>query len=688
MQRMCSNARGVGKGIPVMINKVTALWVILLCFAAGTASAQVVSNTFEDGTTEGWVSRGSAILSSSVEAAHGGSASLKTMGRTDTWNGPSLDLRTRILANTTYQISGWVRLVAGQPASNLKFTVEQLANGSTSSSFTQVSAAQSVTDAGWVRIQGNYSVASTDNATLLLYLESDDPTSAYYLDDFTITAQVGASCPEPLDQSGLATNFEDGTTQGWGPRGDAVLTNTADAAHDGALSLAVTNRAASWQGPTISVLCKMHKGSQYLVSVWVRLLPGQAASLMRVSLQADLNGTPSFLTVLGNQNVTDADWVNFRGNYTLSADADQLQLYVETDSTLASFYIDEFSLTFNPPKPIQTNIPSLKNVVKQFPIGAAVLAFQTQGLQSQLLLKHFNSVVAGNDMKWSSIHPSENTYNFGPADTIANFARTNGMHMRGHTLLWHNQVSAWVFQDAAGNPLQPGNPEHRALLIERLHSHIQTVVTRYGDVVDSWDVVNEVIDPAQPGGLRVTPWLQIIGPEYIDLAFQFAKEFSGTGKLYINDFNTNEPARLAALKTVVQGLLSRGVPVDGVGHQTHINIEWPPLEDIRKSIKTFDRMGLDNQITELDMSVYTNSTSTAPVTQAQLDLQGRRYRELFDLFRQLKHSISSVTLWGLGDDSSWLKTFPITRDDKPLLFDEQLQAKPAYWGVVHSCKTN
>lgn len=661
--------------------RVAAAIAVFLCLGAAQVSAQVVSNTFEDGTTQGWISRGSAVLSSSTEAAHDGNASLKTTGRTDSWNGPSLDLRSRLLPNTTYRVTGRVRLVEGQPASNLKFTVEQLPTGGTSSSFTQVGSAVQVTDSAWVQLEGNYSFASGDNATLLLYLESDDPTSAYYLDDFSITTLAGTSCPEPLDQSGLSSDFEDGTTQGWGPRGGVTLTNTTNAAFAGTRSLETTGRTASWQGPSLNVLCKMHKGFQYVVSVWVRLLPGEAASLMRVSLQADLNGTPSFLTVIGNQNVTDGAWVNFRTNYTLSTDADQLQLYVETDSTNASFYIDDFSLTHNPPKPIQTDIPSLKDVITEFSIGAAISAFETSGRHRQLVLKHFERVTVGNEMKWSSIHPSEGTYNFGPADTIANFARDNGLKMHGHTLLWHQQVSPWVFQDTSGNPLQAGNAAHRELLIQRLRSHIQTVVARYRDVVDSWDVINEAIDGSQQDGLRVTPWLQIIGPEYIDLAFQFAHE-AGADKLYINDFNTHEPARLAALQNVVEGLISRGVPVDGVGHQTHVQIFWPSLDEIRDSIQIFARMGLDNQVTELDVSAYSDATNTAPVSEETLVQQGYRYRDLFNLFRELKDSISVVTLWGLGDDGSWLKTFPITRDDKPLLFDEQLQAKHAYWGIV------
>jgi endo-1,4-beta-xylanase len=175
--------------------------------------------------------------------------------------------------------------------------------------------------------------------------------------------------------------------------------------------------------------------------------------------------------------------------------------------------------------------------------------------------------------------------------------------------------------------------------------------------------------------------LEIIGPEYIDLAFRFAKEAGASG-LYINDFNTHEPARLAALQNLVEGLLSRGVPVEGVGHQTHIQIFWPSLDEIRDSIQIFANMGLNNQITELDVSAYSDSTSTAPVPEERLVQQGYRYRDLFNLFREMKDSITAVTIWGVGDDTTWLRTFPITREDKPLPFDDELQAKHAYWGIV------
>jgi endo-1,4-beta-xylanase len=648
---------------------------LALGWTATPAIAQIVSNNFEDGSTQGWGPRGSAVVATSTDVAHGGSRSLKVTGRTASWNGPATDLRSQLSVNTAYQISGWVRLVAGQPASNLKFTVEERTTGSTSSTFVQVNAATAVTDSGWVQLQGTFSFTSAANDTLTLYLESDDPTSAYYLDDFAIAGPSG-------DQTGLMTGFESGTAEGWTPRGPVTLTPTTETSATGGFSLKVTGRTASWQGPTIDVLGKLSKGTQYAIGVRVRLAPGEGSASVRVSLQADFAGNTSFLTVIGDTVVTDAAWVDLSAMYTFGADADHLQLYVETASGTPSFYIDDFLLDPVIGPPIQA-LPALKDVLADdFDVGTAVEPAELFGRHSELLLRHFNSIVAGNAMKWGPIEPQEGVYNFGPADAIAQFARDHGLKMRGHTLVWHNQNPAWLFQRTDGTPMQPGNPDDRALLIQRLQNHIHTVVARYADVVDYWDVVNEVVDASQPNGLRNSLWLQIIGPEYIDLAFQFAAEVPHAGGLYINDYNTDDAAKRTALLNIVRGLLQRGIRVDGVGHQMHINVEWPPLSQVAASLDAVTALGLDNQITELDMSAYTNSTDTSPVTSETLTEQGYRYRDLFNLLRSKSSQISSVTFWGLADDNTWLKTTPITRDDKPLLFDEQLQAKPAYWGIV------
>ncbi|HXE80638.1 MAG TPA: endo-1,4-beta-xylanase [Vicinamibacterales bacterium] len=675
--------RPVRQSVSSLVSNVAvAVALALLAASSSTASAQVVvSHDWEDGTLEGWFVRGGHSLENSTEAAHGGVSSLKTFGRTQTWNGPGLDLRPVLAPNTTYRITGWVRLVAGEAPTNLQLTVERRPSSAPSSSFEFVASAQA-TDSTWVQIQGNYTFSSADNAVLQVYLEAPgSATAAYYLDDFTIEQLGGPApptCPDPPDQSGFFSDFEDGTLQGWGPRGNAVLENVAEAAHSGARSLKVTNRMAAWQGPTHDALCKMHNGSVYRVSVWVRLPPGTPDTQVRVSIERRLGGVTNFNTVIPNTVVTDDAWTELRtDSFTFAWDVEQLQIYVETNTGNASFYVDDFRLEHIPPKSIQTHLPRLREVLADyFPIGTAIEPFQTGGRHAELLLHHYNYVTAENAMKMGPIHPQEGTYQFGPADMIADFARENGLRMHGHALLWHQQDPDWLFQNLGSNP--------RETLIERLQAHIATVVQRYDDVVDSWDVVNEVIDPHAPGGLRQTEYLEIIGPDYIEIAFEAAAAAAGPDdRLCINDFNTHEPAKRDALFSLVQQLRAEGVPVNCVGHQMHINYVNPPIDQIRASLELFGSIpGVVNQITEMDVSVYTNSSDTAPPSEETLVLQGYRYRDLFNLYRELSDIIAVVTFWGLGDDTTWLRNFPIARPDAPLPFDRELQAKHAYWGIV------
>ncbi|HKX32106.1 MAG TPA: endo-1,4-beta-xylanase, partial [Blastocatellia bacterium] len=298
------------------------------------------------------------------------------------------------------------------------------------------------------------------------------------------------------------------------------------------------------------------------------------------------------------------------------------------------------------------------------------------------LKKHFNSITAENAMKPGPLQPTEGVFNFGPADTLVNFARANNIGVRGHTLVWHSQNPNWLFLDANGAPLQP-SPESKALMLKRLEDHLRAVVGHFRDDVYAWDVVNEVIDENQPDGLRRSQWYLLTGTDYLDTAFRVARETAPNAKLYINDYGTVAPRKRMALYNVVRDLKARGVPVDGVGHQMHSNIDYPPPALITETINLFAELGVDQQITEFDLSVYNNSTSRyAEVPEEVLIRQGYRYRDLWEAFKQLKGKISSVTIWGLADDSTWLKGFPITRLDLPLLFDESLKAKPSYWGII------
>ncbi|WP_158973875.1 endo-1,4-beta-xylanase [Pseudomonas sp. BAV 4579] len=311
-------------------------------------------------------------------------------------------------------------------------------------------------------------------------------------------------------------------------------------------------------------------------------------------------------------------------------------------------------------------------------IGAAVEPEQLAAADGTLLARQFSSLVAENAMKPLRIHPQEDRYVFGPADALVAFAEQHGLAVRGHTLLWGSHTPDWFWQGADGQPAT------RDQVLQRLKQHIATVVGHYRGRVYAWDVVNEAIEPSQSSCLRDDRWMQVVGPDYLAVAFRAAHAADPQARLFINDFNTQEPAKRDCLARVVKGLLAEGVPVQGIGHQTHISIYWPSLAAIDQSLTTFARLGLENQITELDMSLYQHRDyqPLQPLAQ-RLNLQAERYRDLMALV--LTHpEVTAVTWWGVADKHSWLNHQPgAPGDDQPLLFDRQQRPKPAYWAVLH-----
>ncbi|MDP9796668.1 endo-1,4-beta-xylanase [Catenuloplanes nepalensis] len=487
-----------------------------------------------------------------------------------------------------------------------------------------------------------------------------------------------AHAEEPITV--VSSTFEDGTAGGWVPRGGETVAPDDTVAHDGSGSLAITGRTRAWEGPVLDLLDTVEKGTQYTISAWVRLATGSDSA--RLSVERRVAGAPSYDQVVGDTALAAGSWVNLTGRYTLATDADYLTLYVETASGTGDLHIDDVTISYVPATPIQTDIPSIKDVVNEFPVGAAITPAALAGEHGRLLAKHFDSVTPGNALKWDATEPSEGTFRFTDADTMVAFAQANGMAVRGHTLVWHNQTPAWVFLDSSGAPMT-ATPANKALLLARLEAHIRAVVGHYGDDIGVWDVVNEVIDESQSDGYRRSRWYEIAGLDYIRTAFRVAREVAPDATLVINDYNTNVPAKRDKLYNLVALLKSEGVPVDAVGHQMHVNIDWPATGEVEAMIQKFVPLGVEQQITEMDVSIYTSNSESFPAPPADRLLKvAYKYRDLFALYRRYAEQITSVTVWGLADDDTWLDTFPVTRKDAPLLFDTRLQAKDAYWGVV------
>jgi len=276
-------------------------------------------------------------------------------------------------------------------------------------------------------------------------------------------------------------------------------------------------------------------------------------------------------------------------------------------------------------------------------------------------------------------------FNWASADRIADFARQNKMTMRGHTLVWHSQTPAAFFTDDKGNQLT------KEQLYERLRIYMTAVMNRYKDIVFCWDVVNEALSDS-PGNLYRTSgkWYEICGKDFIAQAFRIARSVNPNVKLIYNDYNLVDPAKLDRAVTMLKEMKDAGVPVDGVGMQGHWSKEVT-ADMLNTAINRLAALGLEVQITELDVTTYSNYhgeggknqvQETQPYSKEVEDRLADNYKTYFEVMHKNADKITSVTFWGLDDGRTWLNGFPVRgRTDYPLLFDKELKPKKAYYSV-------
>ena len=309
--------------------------------------------------------------------------------------------------------------------------------------------------------------------------------------------------------------------------------------------------------------------------------------------------------------------------------------------------------------------------------------------QKSLIIREFNSITAENDMKPGQIHPKEGVWNWGPADSIANFCRRNGIKLRGHCLCWHSQFADWMFTDSKGKPVT------KEVFYARLREHIHTVVNRYKDVVYAWDVVNEAISDGggfggfggfgrpgqQPNPYRESTHYKLCGDEFIAKAFEFAHEADPNAILFYNDYNEADPGKRDRIYNMVKKMQDAGVPITGIGMQAHYNIYGPSEEDIEAAINKYSELVKHIHITELDLRTNTEQGgqlrfsrgSATPQAPYIGTLQEDQYARIFRIFRKHKDVIDCVTFWNLSDRDSWLGV-----NNHPLPFDENLKPKRSY----------
>ena len=310
-----------------------------------------------------------------------------------------------------------------------------------------------------------------------------------------------------------------------------------------------------------------------------------------------------------------------------------------------------------------------------FDVGAAVDpdSLRNDVSYRDTLAREFNALTPENALKMGPLRPSRGTYDFTDADAVVNFGRTHDMTVRGHTLVWHNQTPTW-FQswDYTDDQLR-----------DFLRDHVHTVAGRYRSKIDAWDVVNEAV--ADDGTMRETIWYDAMGEEYLDRAFEWANEVAPDTDLYYNDYGADAVNEKSdAIYELMERLLDRGVPVDGVGLQLHALGSRPDPDSVAENVRRFRDLGLDVQITEMDVSFPADEVPDDPL-EAQAEYYGDVVRACLDA------GCETLVTWGVNDANTWVhgfKDFGSRYSGDPLLFDRRNDPKPAYRAVKDGLAEN
>jgi Beta-1,4-xylanase len=671
----------------------------LLVPAAGPAPAAeanvsetvvVYHETFASGTGAAQPSGGASLtpVTGKVFDGNDDGAALHVGNRTNNWDAADFKFADIGLENgKTYTVTvrGYVDADAAVPSSAQAFL-------------------QTVNSYGWLAgasfgagsaftLSSSFTVDTSKDTSLRVQSNDDGKTVPFYIGDILITGEAssggGHEQPRPPALNFDTITFEDRTTGGFiGRAGTETLTVTDEAnrTDGGSYALKVEGRTSSWHGPSLRVERYVDKGYEYRISAWVKLI-SPASSQLQLSTQIGSGDGASYVS-LASQTIGASDgWVLLEGTYRYNnVGGEYLTVYIESPNTSdAVFFIDDigFESTGSGPGSIQKDlVPIQAAYAGDFLIGNAIAADDVNGVRLELLKMHHQVATAGNAMKPDALQPTKGSFTFAAADAMVDKVLSEGLLMHGHVLVWHQQSPAWM-NTSNGFPLS------REEALANLRTHIQTVMEHFGDKVMSWDVVNEAMsdNPPNPadweGSLRQSPWYQAIGPDYVEQAFLAAREVLDEHpewniKLYYNDYNEDNANKAQAIYNMVKAINDRyalthpgKLLIDGIGMQGHYNLNTNPGH-VEQSLDKFISLGVYVSITELDIQAGSNYELSEELAVAQ----GYLYAQLFEIFKARAARIERVTFWGLDDGTSWRAS------SSPLLFDKNLQAKPAYYGVI------
>ncbi len=369
---------------------------------------------------------------------------------------------------------------------------------------------------------------------------------------------------------------------------------------------------------------------------------------------------------------------------------------------------DALNGLLNPEKPpvIYEESELLKDIYEDyFPIGAAV---STNALNSyEKLMPHFNSVTAEWQMKWAQLEPSEGKYSYQSADSIVEWAKQNGKKVRGHCLVWYKSLPSWLKKKVTS----------KTAALNYIDRYVNDTIEHFGDDVYVWDVANEVLHNSvsqtqldgkdyyrtgagEVAGENDVDWYALCGVDFIKQAFRSAANARDRLNLddldlYYNDYNLNSPTKRSACVEMVKMLQQDGIAIDGVGMQAHYRLpdyQANPeafMKEFEDSVKAFTELGVDVQITELDISVHASNTAPSQFDNLPLEVemaQAQMFADIFEVCRRYSTpwksgagTVTGVTTWGVADDRHWLNDY---HKDYPLIFGREQAYKRAYYEIT------
>lgn len=677
------------KAVALLLTFALTFSVMPISRAVGAETITVYHETFANDKGVAVQSGGASLTQVSGKAFEGNAdgKALSVSNRKNGWDAADFKFSDIGLENgKTYTIT-----VKGYVDSDVVVPSGAQAYLQTVDSYDWLAGADFTTGAAFT-LTGTYTVGTHVEDTAIRVQSNDaGATVPFYIGDILITEPATEGDPaEPF----ATITFENQNTGGFGGRAGTetlIITNEANHTDGGAYSLKVEGRTDTWHGPSLHVEKNIDQGSEYKVTAWVKLID-PTSSQLQLSSQIGNGSTASYQTLSAKTISTSDGWVLYEGTYRYNnVSSGYLTIYVESsNNATASFYIDDISFekTASGAIPIQKDLTPIKDAYKDnFLIGNAISAEDLEGIRLDLLKMHFNIATAGNAMKPDALQPTKGNFTFAAADQLVDKVLSEGLQMHGHTLVWHQQSPAWM--NTTTGAIDASEYLGREEALENLRTHAKTVVEHFGNKVISWDVVNEAMNDNPPNpsdwkaSLRQSPWYNAIGTDYIEQAFLAARDILDEHpdwdiKLYYNDYNLDNQSKSQAVYNMVNEINTNykkthpgKLLIDGIGMQGHYSVTTNPT-NVQLSLERFISLGVEVSVTELDIQAGSNFQLSDKLA----DAQGYLYAQLFKIFKVHAANMGRVTIWGMDDGTSWRSA------TNPLLFDKNLQAKPAYYGVI------